>query len=84
MVVGTAEDHITSLQCVTTEGIVDPIPEGDDAGTETELSDLASDDLDLRAHRVTIRPARAMKAIQVRDVNDIVVEQRELTDPQPR
>ena len=63
VVVGAAEDNVARLECVTAQRIADPASQGDDAGADAELGNLAGDDLDLRAHGVRVGTTRAVKTI---------------------
>ncbi len=84
VVVGAAERHVAGLQRVPANRIAYPGIDRHDAYAEPKLGNLAGDNLDFRPHGVGVRLTRAVKAIEIRLVHDVVVEQHDLADAQPR
>jgi hypothetical protein len=84
VIVGAAEDDIARLQCVSTVRPTNPAANRHNARSERHVSDFSGNDVDLRAHGIRVTPRSPMQAIQVRDVDDVVVEECKLTHTKSR
>jgi hypothetical protein len=84
VIVGAAEDDIARLQCVPTVRLTNPAANRHNARSERHISDFSGNDVDFRSHGVRITPLGSMEAVQVRDVDDVVVEESKLTDTESR
>ncbi len=84
MVVGTAEDEIAGPHRIAAFGVADPGLFCYHPNAEPEFGDRARHDLDLGAHGVGVGLPRAVQAIEVRAIDDVVVDEDELPDTKTR
>ena len=84
VIIRATEDNVAGFHCVTAPGIADPVAQWDDTGANTQLRDLSRNDIHLRAHGVSVGPARTVKPVEIGHLDNVVIEQYEPTDSQPR
>ncbi len=84
IVVRAAEYDVTGLDGVPAIRVAHPGFLGHDLDAEPKLRHRPRHDLDLGSHRVRIGLPCAVQAIQVGDIDDIVVDEKQMPDAQSR